>query len=292
LVKAQNPDGGWGSIKGRHSNTEATSMALLALGALHEISLSATLEGGKNWFARRQKPDGSWPLNDASQEGSWTTALAVLALEYFPQQTDRVEKAARWVLGQRGSKLGLLAEAVLWWTGKSDVNEIDRSLVGWSWTPGAFSWVEPTSYALIALKKIRSRLAGSNINERIQQGEMMIYDRMCEGGGWNYGSNKILGVTLRPFPEVTAVALIALQDRAAEKANQLSLQALQTMMREVDSGLALGWGTICLAVYGIEVAEWQKQIVKRFGVTSFLGETKTMALSLLALGEGPEAFRL
>ena len=31
LLEAQNEDGGWGSVKGKRSNTESTSFALMAL---------------------------------------------------------------------------------------------------------------------------------------------------------------------------------------------------------------------------------------------------------------------
>jgi hypothetical protein len=277
---------------GRDSNTEVTSLVLLALASLQENPLKPSLEAAKNWFLQRQKPEGSWPLTNGVEEGSWTTALAVLAMGNFLGQTERVEKAARWLVNQQGSTLGLLPEAILWLTGKSKVNGINRDLVGWSWTPGALSWVEPTSYALMALKKMKSRLAGTKVGERIQEAERMLYDRMCNGGGWNYGNNKILGEVLQPFPEVTAVALIALQDRATEEPNRVSLRALQAMMADVDSGLALGWGTICLVLHRVEVSRWQTRIVKRFEVAGFLGETKTMALALLALGKKPEAFWL
>ena len=35
------------------------------------------------------------------------------------------------------------------------MGELDPYLSGWPWTAGAFSWVEPTSYSLIALKKLK-----------------------------------------------------------------------------------------------------------------------------------------
>ena len=64
------------------------------------------------------------------------------------------------------------------------------------------------------------------MSKELGRGEMLVYDRMCENGGWNYGNSKVLGEALWPYPDVTAVALIALQDRAASEANQKSLRAL------------------------------------------------------------------
>jgi hypothetical protein len=171
------------------------------------------------------------------------------------------------------------------------MTEIDPYLSGWSWTAGAFSWVEPTSYSLIAIKKLKPRLAGTNVKERIQQGEVLIYDRMCENGGWNYGNSQVLGEPLWPYPDVTAVALIALQDRAATGANQISLHALENMMRGAASGMALGWGILCLMLYGEDVGPLKKTLAKQFQKTGFLGEIKAIALALLAFGEGAKCFR-
>jgi hypothetical protein len=169
---------------------------------------------------------------------------------------------------------------------------LNPDLKGWAWVPRTFSWVEPTSYALVALKQVRTHVAAKNLEERIQQGEMMIYDRMCSGGGWNYGNSKVFGDALWPYPDVTAVALIALQDHQLNQANQESVSALRKMMQETDSGLALCWGTICLSIYGDEISGWKRQIEKRFQTTGFLGETKTLALALVASLDHVKAFRL
>ena len=290
LLSNQNPDGGWGATKNKRSNTEATSLAVSALKSSAEARAVESVGRGAMWLTRHQNEDGSWPLNEAVKEGSWTTALAITALSAFPEHHERARRAARWLLEQEGSKPGILAQLILLVTGKTQVNQLNNDLVGWSWVPNTFSWVEPTSYALIALKRIRASLADTNVNERIGQGEAMIYDRMCKGGGWNYGNSKVLDYALWPYPDITALALIALQDRASEKANQESLQTLRRIAREVDSGLALSWGAICLAIYGEETTEFKKQIEKRFAGTAFLGETKSLALALIALGGNQSAF--
>jgi hypothetical protein len=292
LIKLQNPDGGWGAIQGRHSNTEATSLAIAGLKSVDSPAANESAVRGASWLAQRQNQDGSWPLNDVAKEGSWTTALAILALGDFSEHRSRALRAARWLLEQEGSKPGILAELILWVTGKTHVNELNKDLVGWSWVPNSFSWVEPTSYALMALKKVRAALADTNVNERIQQGEAVIYDRMCKGGGWNYGNSKVLDYALWPYPDITAVALIALQDRAAEPANQESLQRLREMAKEVDSGLALCWGAICLNLYGQKNTDWKPLIEKRFAETGFLGETKTLALALMALSGNAGPLRI
>ena len=292
LLDTQNKDGGWGAVKGKRSNTESTSFALMALKLLEDKSFDRQTTAGMKCLLQHQKDDGSWSLNDASKQSSWTTPIAVLALLPFQDQREHVLRAAKWILTQEGRKPGWAASLLVRLSLVKKMTELDPYLSGWSWTAGAFSWVEPTSYSLMALKKLKRSLDGTNCEERIRQGEMLIYDRMCENGGWNYGNSRVLGEALWPYPDVTAVALIALQDRAANEANQTSLRALDAMIREAASGTDLGWGILCLSLYNQDVREWKKILVKNFEKTKFLGETKAVALALLAFGNGASLFRI
>jgi len=292
LVQNQNSDGGWGAVRSKRSNTEVTSLAVMALKALPGEAILDNRKRGIEWLVRQQNQNHSWRLNEAVKEGSWTTALAIMALGDTAEHSERVLAAARWLLEQEGSKPGILAEIILWATGKSGVNQLNKDLIGWSWVPRSFSWVEPTSYALIALKKQRGRLAGTNVDERIRQADAMIYDRMCTGGGWNYGNSKVLDYALWPYPDITALALIAMQDHANQKANQESLQVLSKIALETDSGFCLCWAAICLNLYGQDHSQFHKRIEKRFAATAFLGETKTLALALIALGGKSNPFHI
>src|SRR5687767_15571985 len=80
LITLQNPDGGWGATRDRRSNTEATSLAVSALHSLGEESGKDRVIRGALWLTERQNPNGSWRLNDVATAGSWTTALAIIAL--------------------------------------------------------------------------------------------------------------------------------------------------------------------------------------------------------------------
>jgi hypothetical protein len=292
LLSAQNGDGGWGAVKGKRSNTESTSFALMALKSLEGKPFDRQTAAGLKWSLQHQGDDGSWSLNDASKQSSWTTPIAVLALLPFQDQREHALRGAKWVLTQEGRKAGWVASLLVRLSLVKKMTDLDPYLSGWSWTAGAFSWVEPTSYSLMALKKLKRSLTGTNCEERIRQGEMLIYDRMCENGGWNYGNSRVLGEALWPYPDVTAVALIALQDRATNEANQTSLRALDALMREAASGTALAWGILCLTLYNQDVREWKKILVKNFEKTRFLGETKAVALALLAFGNGASLFRV
>jgi hypothetical protein len=288
LSNSQNPDGGWGAVAGKSSNTEATALALAALQSLERASDGSAVRKAKRWLVERQNTDGS-----AGAKGpSWSTALAMIALSESADQQERVVKAGDWALGQEGSKPGLLANWIRALSFQKKVVHLNEDLIGWSWTAGTFSWVEPTSYFLVALKKIKGRLSDKALHERCEQGELMIYDRMCEGGGWNYGNASVYGDGLWPYPDVTAIALIALQDRREQKENQLSLRTLGDLAKSTDSGLALGWSVICLSVYGQEDSELKKRLELRFAKTKFLGETKPLALAVLASGNGARYFRV
>ena len=292
LLEQQNSDGGWGAVKGKISNTESTAFAVMALESLQRKELTRNIQAGLTWLSRHQNSDGSWRLNDVTPSGSWSTAIALLCLSAFSDHGDRARKAAEWALMQEGSSPGWLASMIVWLTGQQEINKINMDLKGWPWASGSFSWVEPTSYFLISLKKLKPTFNGTKIDDRIRQGELMIYDRVCEGGGWNYGNSKVYGEALWPYPDITAVALIALQDHPEVEANRKSLETLEKTVQDVDSGLALSWSIICFSLYGRSVTKWRELLVKRFQKTMFLGETKTLALAILASADMPKFFRL
>ena len=292
LRQTQNPDGGWGAIAGKQSNTESTALGLLALRSLDDLRDNSVLEKAEQWLANTQNPDGSWSYGAGSKAPSWSTALAVMALSDSSVEAERLVRAGNWILAQEGSKPGILAKLILALSFQKKAVHLNDDLVGWSWTPGSFSWVEPTSYCLIALKKIKSKLSATAVQERVDQAELMIYDRMCEGGGWNYGNAAVYGDPLWPYPDITALALIALQDHKERNDNRVSLRALSKMAETTDSGLALGWTTICLSVYGEDISELRKRLDQKFARTKFLEETKPVALAILASKNGARLLRV
>ena len=153
LIKAQNRDGGWGMAQGRNSNTEATSFALMALTSLGQQSLAGVIDRGAYWLIHRQRPDGSWPLMDGVGESSWTTGLAIIALTPFDTYRSRALRGAEWLLLQKG-KVTWISSLLYRWVPRKLPVQINPDLQGWPWTAGTASWVEPTAYALIALKKL------------------------------------------------------------------------------------------------------------------------------------------
>jgi len=294
ILKAQNPDGGWGALAGKRSNTEATSLVILGLHSLGDAALDASIDHGLTWLTSRQRADGSWPVTDQLHEGSWMTALATVALTSSQRHQHSAMRGAHWLCQQKGASPGWIASLLYRFLPQKSANQLNPDLQGWFWSAGAFSWVEPTAYALIALQKLRPFLRETGAEARLRQGELLLYDRMCAGGGWNYGNAQVLGEELRPYPDITALTLIALQNHQVAEANTLSLHALRSMTAQVPSGLALSWSILAFALYGYEheVSLGKKLLMSHYEATGFLGEIKSLALALLACEEGAQTFRV
>jgi squalene cyclase len=283
LLKSQNIDGGWGVIPGKRSQTEATALALLGLWSVQDRTLTSLIEQGLRWLSIQQKEDGSWPVSSQVVESSWSTTFAILALTAMGVQTPRVLRGTQWLLEQKGQTLGWRESIRYRWAPETMVNLLNPDLQGWSWVPFSFSWVEPTAYAVIVLKKLKALRDDHRTRGRIRQGELLLYDRMCTDGGWNYGNKFVFGETIPPYPDTTAISLIALQEQQKEEKNQRSLQVLVNLLDQTQSGLTLSWAICCASLYGLDDSKWRTSLAAVYEKTKFLGETKSHALALLAL---------
>src|SRR5699024_403026 len=101
----------------------------------------------------------------------WERSFALLAFERLKADASIREQAARELLN---APVRQPVETT------TTVNELDGTLRGWSWIDNTFSWVEPTSYALLALKA-----HGIGTHSRVQEAERLLLDRVCADGGWN-----------------------------------------------------------------------------------------------------------
>jgi len=295
LLRVQGEDGGFGAAPGLPSNTEATALAFLALGAAGGGEVADSRRRARDWLRTRQRPDGAWPLTEDVDQASWATTLALLALldaspsESSPAGSGSLQRGGEWLVGRKGRRFSWRTTIL---NRLSGALELDGRLVGWPWHAESFSWVEPTALALLTLKRLRSHTNLPGADARIEAGERLLWDRMCKGGGWNYGNSVVLGEELEPYPDVTAIALIALQDAPGDPRVGRSLDALEHLLAADASGLALSWGALCFALHGRPLAELHARLVRRFEERSFLGETRTTALALLSLGAGAQAFRI
>jgi hypothetical protein len=285
LLANQLPDGGFGAKIGLPGNSESTALALLALRAHPQHDEHA--DRARTWLLSRQRPDGSFRLFDDAEDGSWVTPWALLALQ--PEEevgADVLRRGADWVAQREGRRLGLIARVMFRLLPAEERTALDPELVGWPWHGGSFSWVEPTSVSLLALKRLRPVLGDDFPAERIEEGEKLLYDRECDGGGWNYGNSAVLGEELKPYPDVTAIALLALRDHSGGR-TVAGLKALGEMLAaEEASGLTLALGALCFTVYGNDASPLQQRLIARYRRSGFLGETRTLAFASLAFGGG------
>lgn len=292
LLKLQNRDGGWGSGLEKQSNPEATAYALMALVQRQEqVGVQRQVMAAVTWLLAVQDASGGWNYAHRVRQGSWVTAPVILALSTLKPYQDEVERAATWLLQQRGERLGFLQSILYGLSHQHKTVGMNPNLQGWSWASGTTSWVEPTAYALIALNKLRPALDRQLTDARIRQAEALLYDRMCVDGGWNYGNAVVLNQRLVPYPDTTALSLIALQAHQDKHENQISLNILNKMIEREHSGLTLSWAIICRFLYGQTNAPLKSQLLVQYQKTMFLGQTKSLALSLLALGD-PAVFQV
>lgn len=286
LARNRNTDGGFGAVPGAPSDTESTALAALATGVIEGPDAARY---ACDWIVARQRPDGAWPLSDALPDASWATAPAATALGWLQGDPASVERGLAWLTGTEGAGLTLLQRLVAWMGVKPAV-DLDYELNGWPWVPGTFSWVEPTSLALIAFKSTAGERA-DRARQRVDAGERMLLDRACEDGGWNYGNRRVLDVKMEAYPDTTALALLALQDRPRDTAAiQSGLAALDQMLQTHDSGLALALGMLCGRAYGGDVSALGGRLERRFTESAFLEETRPAALAVLAASEVSNPF--
>lgn len=288
LLERQGPDGGWGAGRDLPADTESTALALLALsfatrGPQPEVGRKVAL--ARAWLRDLQRTDGAWPHSDAVPIASWMTALASISLARFPEDLSAAEAGARWLLEQEGRRFSWFAKLMIRIFPERKAVELDPDLTGWPWLPDTFSWIEPTSYALIALKTLRPRISGRRTRARIDEAERMIFDRACADGGWNYGNSLVLGEELWAYPDTTALALIALQDVTAPEEQEKigrALSALDGMVRSNDSLLVRSLAVLALQLYGQDTAGLRAEVAGRM-LDDAPEETRVAAFAALAL---------
>lgn len=241
LKQKQNPDGGWPYVRGV-SWTEPTAYAVLALLSAGEAEAAAR---GLGWLRAAQRSDGGLPPQMGVDHSTWVTALAAL----MPPERLGLRAHARaidWLLRNSGVE-STFAYRVRQWLLSNAVSEFEDA--GWSWAPGTVAWVGPTSLSILALEKEESRRPSAATRGRIESARRFLRDRMCVGGGWNYGNVTVLGRNLPPYPETTGMALAALRGDASPKTSQ-AISVATRFLEECRSADALNWLRLGLLAHG------------------------------------------
>ena len=286
LLRLRDRTGAWGYRADRGPTSEATALCCLGLWSSRRSPLSSetrdAINRGADWLRQLQQGDGSIGVSPGLPHPGWATPYCLLlwkALDVYPQARQR---ASAWLLQEKGAQLEA-DEALI----RMIVGD-DQSLLGWPWVAGTHSWLEPTAISIMALDR-----QGLGDHPRVEEGIKMILDRALHFGGWNYGNKSIFGRALRPHPEPTGMALVALAARPGNRrprAVDLALRYLRQVLPEIDAPCSLAWGVLGLRAWNacpVEADTWLARSFARHGGRRDI----TAGLGLLALAGGePDLF--
>lgn len=220
--------------------TEPTALAALAmLGGSHADAARSACD----WLARQQNDDGSLGVCEGQSEPCWPTSLAILAWETAIARKawpgveglrPAVRAALEWLTNMRGEKIR-----------RNPQFGHDTTLVGWPWVAGTHSWIEPTAFAVLAL-----RATGNSNHPRCQEAIRLLVDRQLSTGGCNYGNTFVLGQELLPHTLPSAVSLLALAGLGIDDPRiEKSLAWLHDAVEREQGTPSLGFGLLALAAH-------------------------------------------
>lgn len=252
LRAAQNSDGGWGFHPGAESRAESTCWALFALmeSAKRSPEDRAIFERGRAFLKASQLADGSWPAAPAEKTGSWVTSLCCWTLLAASDNSAVVQSGLRWVCDDWPRDSSPWRRLLARFSSQRSLVRMNYAYRGWSWTQGTSSWVEPTSFALLALESASAEKLAGHAHRRRELGTSLLYDRMCPGGGWNAGNPMVYGVPGEPRVVPTVWGLLALRGEPTRRENINSIDWLERTVPEIRSPGSLALARICLAAYG------------------------------------------
>jgi hypothetical protein len=274
LIAGANTTGGWGYYSGNASRIEPTAWAMLALATGPVADSDVHLR----FLSGCQHADGLLSDRPDLPANLSCTALAFLTLSTLSASRATNDVCVR------------LLEAITRTAGlqlaDNPAFRQNNMLKGWPWIPETFSWVEPTSWCLLALKRaVRTSPAGATeaVRSRIADGEALLIDRVCESGGWNFGNANAFGTSLPAHVPTSALGLLALQDKRDLAVVRRSLAFVEEHWKRELSGVALALSLMCLRIYGRPTVEIETAIGDQWQHTRFLGNFATTSMVRCAL---------
>jgi hypothetical protein len=293
LREAQNSDGGWGFRPDTPSRVEATCWALLALREPSRQIVGnpvaedpARVQRARDFLQNTQLEDGSWPAAPGEEMGCWVTSLCCLALTTTGERTQNstIESGFRWICNDWPSDSTPWRRFLARFSSERDVAPINYSYRGWGWTPETSSWVEPTSFALLALEAdMPDELVGLEKRRR-SLATSLLFDRMCAGGGWNAGNPMVYGAAGEPSVVPTVWALLALRGLPSREEVRLSLHWLERTTSKTQSPASAALARICLRAYGRALPVDAPQLNDLLRKNEFLSNVPVAAWAVLAHG--------
>lgn len=272
LMRDTAPGGGWGYFAGKASRLEPTLWALAALAHTPDLPrpFADIAAPHLQYLEHAQQSDGL--LRDAPRMPAnlASNGLAVVVLSAVaPEKTIVLDRLRAALTGVKGLRVTNEPGAVQ-----------NNELQAWPWLPGTFSWVEPTAWCVLALKRSPTSLASA---ARVSEAEAMLRDRQCTGGGWNYGNASVLGQDLRPYVPTTAAGVLALQDQASTPDAGKALAWLESARLSELSTMALSLAALALHICGRPVDDVLQHVADGVQRTAERGNLHHQAMALCAL---------
>lgn len=267
---------GWGYYAGKTSRIEPTCWALLALaqsGERTEASWAALSRPHVDFLERLQGADGLLVENEPALVNLAVNGLASVVLS---------GRDAPGSLAVRRKLIDALVAVKGVRVTQTDPRQ-DSTLQGWPWVRDTFSWVEPTAWCLLALKCNRAIASHEAVAAREQEAERVLANRMCTGGGWNYGNATAFGQDLRAYVPTTAVGLLALQDRKDTATVTQSLAWLRAQRLSESGTMTLALVSVALRLFGEPADDVDERLATVVNASEGSGHLHAVAMALYAL---------
>ena len=273
---------GLGYLPGSAPAAEPTAIAALSL--LAHGRREAALQAAEA-LAKMQGDNGAVGIRAGEATPGWPTSLAIVAWSAVgnalcgvpaPLPSDphserhrgrslqsNIDRGLAWLLANRGSSIP-----------RSPDFGHNPELVGWAYAKQTHSWVEPTSFAVLALQA-----AGQGHAAAAREGIAVLFDRQLPGGGLNYGNTYVLGQLIRPHVQPTGIALLALAGQT-DGTDKLA-KSIAWLWRSIGSKttpLSLGWALLGLRAQGVELPqadEWLESVAGRLRLPSAVDQRST-----------------
>lgn len=277
LTESELHEGGWGYYSdSAQAYPEPTCYGLLALKDTPFIQQKSL-----DWLSNLINENGKLYLPEDNSP-NWGTSHVIITLLRLNKLPEKMGTSIEWLLEWESQYTESIEEDVA----------LDSTLIGWPWISDTFSWVQPTAYAVLALKLCRLKT-----HPRVQEAEKLLFDRMCRGGGWNFGNPVMLNRPVDPSMVETAITLLALQDLPNDSGEISSgLEVLENGLSDLPSALGLSLGILCLTVFNRPINQYVDSLLARQKNDGSWGNsnwwTALAILALKAAGGEEHAFRL
>jgi hypothetical protein len=289
LMGEASPTGGWPYYPGKQSRIEPTAWALLAVTETwpgDSATRQQFIDLHVRFLASCQRTDGLLTEQQPTSINFTANGLSACATASLlgDGSSSFLRRLTDGLVGAKGVAL----------SAQDPNSNQDNRLQGWPWIPDTFSWVEPTAWCLLALKKTRALGTSDASLSRIREAEKLLANRSCKSGGWNYGNATVFGQDLRAYVPTTAAGLMALQDRRGDPAVSNALAFLEGARLKETSGMALALTAVALRLYEQSTSDVEERLVEIIGRAERSGNLQTLAMALYALSgdrHGAKAFR-